>query len=156
MASVPKVKERPAQPGRTYSSIPVAIPVPHCFEVLVRSRNRISGRSTPVGGPRDRCCGAWGGRPRRSRCRRQILVLLSVFLGAVPPPWAGAFGHGVTAAAHLFGHVASGRGAMCPDDIDGSGQPLLLGSQRGGRVRELWRVRVRRVRHGAGADPSDT
>src|SRR5664280_2006844 len=32
MASVPKVKERPAQPGRTYSSIPVARPDPHGFE----------------------------------------------------------------------------------------------------------------------------
>jgi hypothetical protein len=52
-----------------------------------------------------------------------------VFLGAVPPPKAGAFGHGVTAAAHLFGHVASRERTTCPDDVDRSGQPVAIGYQ---------------------------
>ena len=50
--------------------------------------------------------GLW--RAGRSTGRDQSLALLPVFLGANPPPQAGALGHGVTAAAHLFGHVAPG------------------------------------------------
>ena len=69
------------------------------------------------------------------------MLLPPVFFGAVPPPEAGVLGHGVTAAVHLLGHVVSGQMAMCPEDVDRNGQPLPIGSQRGGHVVERGLIR---------------
>ena len=61
----------------------------------------------------------------------------------------------VAEAAHLLGHVASGQVAMCPDDVDRSGQPFPVGCQCGEHVGRRSRTCVRRVLHtvgyGAGA-----